>query len=311
MIEVRRYIPAEAERWDGFVRGSRMPRFMFERGFMDYHQDRFEDFSLMFFRDDELIAVLPASRHGVELRSHGGLTYGGMIYGEKMKQHTMLECFDALKFFCKTSGVESILYKNIPHIYHSQPAEEDLYALYKNGAELLKIEPATVVHLKHPYKMPKGRKAQIARAKREGVIVQCLNDFARFIELENKVLISRHGVRAVHTSAEIEKLHLQFPENIRCIGAFYDGNLVAGTLLFVYDKVIHTQYLAANDIAREIGALDLIILKIMDECRNTHEFLDFGISSENGGRILNEGLIAQKEGFGGRTIAYQTWRSAL
>ena len=47
---------------------------MLKRGYMDYHSDRFIDNSLMFYEDDKLIALMPASKHGNELRSHGGLT---------------------------------------------------------------------------------------------------------------------------------------------------------------------------------------------------------------------------------------------
>ncbi len=36
--------------------------------------------------------------------------------------------------------------------------------------------------------------------------------------------------------------------------------------------------------------------------------LDFGIFTENGGRYLNEGLISQKDSFGGRTNVYQLWK---
>ena len=44
---------------------------------MDYHKDRFEDYSLMVFKDEKLVAVLPANRVEDKLFSHQGLTYGG------------------------------------------------------------------------------------------------------------------------------------------------------------------------------------------------------------------------------------------
>ena len=86
MISIASYTADQVKTWDDFVNRSKMPMFMFNRGFMDYHADRFQDASLMFYRDDELLAVLPASRHGDEIRSHGGLTYGGMISGEKIPE---------------------------------------------------------------------------------------------------------------------------------------------------------------------------------------------------------------------------------
>ena len=34
------------------------------------------------------------------------------------------------------------------------------------------------------------------------------------------------------------------------------------------------------------------------------EYFDFGISTEDNGRYLNEGLITQKQEFGGRGVVY-------
>ncbi|MFR1368142.1 MAG: hypothetical protein ACLSBF_07295 [Alphaproteobacteria bacterium] len=68
--------------------------------------------------------------------------------------------------------------------------------------------------------------------------------------------------------------------------------------------------MAANEYARENGGLDLVISELIDLFKDK-KYFDFGISTENMGRFLNQGLIAQKEGFGGRTVAYQTWEIGL
>ena len=101
MITVKRYEARDKEAWDRFVRASKNHLFMFERDYMDYHRDRFFDHSLMFYREDELIAVLPACEKDCVLFSHAGLTYGGFITNEKMKQHIMNECFEELKAVLK------------------------------------------------------------------------------------------------------------------------------------------------------------------------------------------------------------------
>ena len=307
-ITVKPYSADNRDLWNGFVKSAKNGLFMFDREFMEYHADRFVDASLMFYGDDELIALLPASRCGDELVSHGGLTYGGFITGDKMKQHHMLDCFDALKSWRRENGIVSINYKTVPYIYHRLPAQEDLYALYRNNASVIKIEPSSVIDFSHPVKLPKGRKAQIARAKREGVIVSETTDFDTFIALENEVLAQRHDTKAVHTGAELTLLHSRFPENIKCVGAFLNGKLIAGTVLFIYDNVVHTQYLAADETAREIGALDLVIASCVEHYKESKRYFDFGISTEDLGRVLNTGLIAQKESFGARTIAYQAWK---
>lgn len=314
MIKLERYSEEKIELWNQFNKQSKNYLFMFDRNYMDYHKDRFKDHSLMFYDDDKLIALLPMSEHGDQLISHGGLTYGGFITDSKMKQHTLMDCFEELIKYCKENNFKNIRYKCIPHIYHNQSAEEDRFALFANGANLDTVDVSTYVNLESPLKMPKGRKAQISRAKREGVIVEeltGLEDFKKFIDLENEVLTERHDVKAVHTGEELKLLHDRFPENIHLFASIKDNKLIAGTVVYEYDHVVHTQYMAANDQARQIGALDLAISTVLNKYRETKKWLDFGISTEHGKIYLNEGLCAQKEGFGGRTGVYEIWELTL
>ena len=310
MIEIVRYTDDKVPIWNQFNKQSKNYLFMFDRNYMDYHKDRFKDHSLLFYNEGKLIALLPMSEHDEMLVSHGGLTYGGFISDSKMKQHTMMDCFDALINYSKENGFKTIRYKCIPHIYHKQPSEEDKFALFANRAHLVTVDVSTVINLLSPLKMPKGRKAQISRAKREGVLVEELSDlkdFLTFIDLENTVLTEYHGVHAVHTGEELKLLHDKMPENIHLFAAIKGEKMIAGTVIYEYDEVVHTQYMAADDEARIIGALDLTISTVIDKYKNSKKWLDFGISTEHGKIYLNEGLCSQKEGFGGRTDVYEIW----
>lgn len=314
MIRIEKYSGEKEDIWNQFNKNSKNSLFMFDRKYMDYHSDRFKDHSLLFYDEDKLIAILPLSEHGEELKSHGGLTYGGFITDSKMKQHTMMDCFNELIKYAKENSFKKITYKCIPHIYHNQPAEEDRFALFANGAQLVTVDVSTYVNLSSPLKMPKGRKAQISRAKREGVVIEelsSLEDFETFIELENAVLKERHEVTAVHTGSELKLLKDRLPENIHLFASMKDGNLIAGTVVYEYDQVIHTQYMAADEEARTIGALDLAVSTVIEKYKNSKKWLDFGISTEHGKIYLNEGLCSQKEGFGGRTGVYEIWKMIL
>ncbi|HVY61572.1 MAG TPA: GNAT family N-acetyltransferase, partial [Planctomycetota bacterium] len=132
MIEVRRYAAGDRERWDAFVRAAKNATFLFERGYMEYHADRFADHSLLFVDGaGELVGALPASEREGELVSHGGLTYGGVVCGAGMRAALMLEVFEALLAHVRSAGLRRLVYKPVPHIYHALPAEEDLYALFR------------------------------------------------------------------------------------------------------------------------------------------------------------------------------------
>ncbi len=313
-MRIVRYSEERKGEWDAFVRKAKNSLFMFCRDYMDYHSDRFRDHSLLFYEEEELMALLPANEAEGVLYSHQGLTFGGLIMGTEIRQYRVLECMEQLCAYLRDRGFKRLVYKCIPHIYHSQPAEEDRYALFRCGAGQSEITASTVIKLSDPCKRTKGRKAQISRARREGVSVRLLEtpeDYRRFMELEDGVLEERHNTHAVHSSGELWLLHSRFSEEIRLYGAFYEEKLIAGCVIFCYPLLVHTQYMAADDTARQLGALDLVIDSIISGLPESVQWLDFGISTEEGGRILNEGLIAQKESFGGRTDIYEKWELVL
>ncbi|EOF7235704.1 TPA: GNAT family N-acetyltransferase [Campylobacter coli] len=305
MINIIPYIANKKDIWNNFNKDAKNGLFMFDRNYMDYHSDRFIDNSLMFYEGEKLIALLPCNIMENILYSHQGLTFGGFIVDENMKQSRMLECFEVLKEYMKKNNFKKLIYKSIPYIYHKIPAQEDLYALFRNKAELFRVDCSTTIDLQNICKITKGRKAQISRAKREGVEIIPSENFDAFLLLLNSVLQKQHGVNAVHSVEELKLLYSRFPQNIKLYVAKFNEEIIAATLVFIYENLVHTQYLAANEKAREIGALDLLIKTLMDEFVKSKKYFDFGISTEDSGEILNHGLISQKEGFGGRSVVHQ------
>ena len=79
MIHIVRYTADKKAEWDSFVRESKNGTFLFMRDYMEYHADRFDDYSLMYYKGDKLLSLLPANRKGETLWSHQGLTYGGLV----------------------------------------------------------------------------------------------------------------------------------------------------------------------------------------------------------------------------------------
>src|SRR5664279_3818383 len=128
-VRIVSYEPKYKTQWDEFVRQSKNGNFLFYRDYMEYHSDRFSDFSLLFFQNEQLVAIMPANRINDTVVSHGGLTFGGIVSGKEMTTILMLEAFGTLVRELRAGGVNNLIYKVIPHIYHSLPAEEDLYAL--------------------------------------------------------------------------------------------------------------------------------------------------------------------------------------
>ena len=79
MFEIRKYNDADKEVWNAYVEHARNATFLFNRNYMDYHSDRFKDYSLMFYNNGKLHSILPAHQVGKTLCSHFGLTYAGLL----------------------------------------------------------------------------------------------------------------------------------------------------------------------------------------------------------------------------------------
>jgi hypothetical protein len=291
--------------WNEFVRNSKNSHFFFQRDYMEYHSDRFEDFSLMLFDEtDKLIAILPANIKENILYSHQGLTFGSFLVDDKMKTETMLYIFDSLVEFLKINNIEKIVYKCIPYIYHIKPSEEDRYALFRNDAKLIRRDVTSTIALTEQIRYSKGRKWTINKAKKELIETFESSNYETFWELLTGVLESNHEAKPVHTLEEIKKLALLFPKNIKLFLAKKDERIVSGALIYENQNIVHTQYLANSEEGREIGALDLLIDYLIKDIYKNKKYFDFGISNENVGRFLNTGLIAQKEGFGARAVVH-------
>jgi lipid II:glycine glycyltransferase (peptidoglycan interpeptide bridge formation enzyme) len=134
------------------------------------------------------------------------------------------------------------------------------------------------------------------------------DDLATFHDILSSLLKSRFNTTPVHTLAELQLLAGQFPDNIRLLLAMKDGEAVAGCLLYITDMVVHTQYIAATEEGKRCNALSLLFDHAISEARTLGKrYFDFGTCNENRGLYLNEGLIRQKNGFGGRGIAYTSY----
>ncbi|MEK7733767.1 MAG: GNAT family N-acetyltransferase, partial [Planctomycetota bacterium] len=79
---------------------------------MDYHSDRYHDYSLLFYNEDnKLLAVMPANIKDDHVHSHVGLTYGGIISDTSMKAAIMTELFEHLLRFLKDEKIKKLHYK--------------------------------------------------------------------------------------------------------------------------------------------------------------------------------------------------------
>ena len=312
MFEVRRYTSSHADEWNRFVAQSKNGTFLFDRRFMDYHADRFDDCSLMIYRRGALYAMLPANIKGYTLYSHGGLTYGGLLMSFQCSAKGVNETFIAINNYLRSISVQKVVYKAVPWIYHRQPAEEDLYALTSIcQARLIirDISSAIIGDRKMPFS--ESRLSGLRKAHRCGLTVKDSTDFDRFWQILNDNLTAKYGVRPVHVAAELELLHSRFPDQIKLYMVFDGETALGGTILFLTPQVLHTQYISATPEGKACGAIDLLFDHLIHAVYTNYRYIDFGKSTSSDSADLNEQLIFQKEGFGARAVCYDTYEWTL
>lgn len=303
--EIKKYQPSQKSSWDHFVKEAKNATFLFQRDFMDYHSDRFTDHSVLIYKDEKLVAVLPANISGSEVHSHQGLSYGGLVIGKKTTFEETLQIFKNLLAFLKSEGIAILKLKLLPKIYNQLPSDEIDYLLFLVKASLIRRDITSCVFNEKPLKIASSNRL---RGIKKGVKNQLqINEEENFKSFWNEVLELNlkqiHDQKPVHSLTEIELLQSRFPKNIKQFNVYKDEEIVAGATIFETATVAHAQYISANETGRQTGGLDFLF-KYLLQYFSHKKYFDFGISNEAQGMKVNKGLLHWKESFGGRSIVH-------
>lgn len=300
MIKVRKYTAEDKFAWDTFVKEAKNATFLFQRDFMDYHKDRFEDFSILCFKKDVLFAVLPANKKINEVFSHQGLSYGGLLVKQDLSSENYIIIMKYVLQFLNEQQIISLQIKRIPRIYYNAFSEEENLCLQLLKAERLRVDSYYVIDNKKEYKPNRNRRRALKVAVKKGLSVKenrGLDFFWEEILIKN--LQDRFQVKPVHNISEIKALQKKLPKAIRFYGAYNDNELKAGVLMFLTKQVAHFQYSSGSEDRSDDGALDFLFDFIIKKYSD-REYVSFGSSSQNRGLQINAGLAYWKESFGAR-----------
>lgn len=302
-FSVKQYQKNDFENWNAFIGQAKNATFLFHRDFVEYHNDRFEDYSLIVLDGEKWVAVLPANVVGNSVFSHQGLTYGGLVYTEKLKLVSVIEIFKSVLLFLNENKIVKLHLKLIPSIYNQKPAEELNYALFLTEAQLIRRDTLAVIDFSQQNSLSKLRKRSIQKGISNDFSIKEVNDFEEFWdEILIPNLEQKHQAKPVHSLEEITKLKVLFPKNIRQFNVYENGVIIAGTTIFESENVAHCQYISGREDKNELGGLDVLFQHLISDIFKHKRFFDFGISNENQGRKLNNGLSYWKESFGASTI---------
>lgn len=314
---VRAYEPECALAWDDLVSRSCNGTFMHAQRFISYHGDRFRDRSLMIEdRRARFVGVFAAAEDPADqgtVVSHPGLTYGGIVHDGSLQGAPMLGALEGIVAHYRELGYKRLRYKAIPAIYHSSPAEDDLYALFRLTARCYRSDLSATIDLANRGPVDQRRVRSRRRAEAAGVRTEQgwdeIEAFWRILELN---LSRRHGVSPVHSLPEIWLLHERFPDEILLIIARIGEVPVGGTVLFAAGPVLHMQYTATTEEGRATCATDLVMEHAIALAQQRgYRYFDFGTCTVDAGWTLDQSLYQFKASFGASGIVYDHYELDL
>ncbi len=312
-FSVKKYDASDYELWNNFVHQAKNATFLFHRDFMEYHSDRFEDYSLLVFEEEKLRAILPANKTGNSIYSHQGLTYGGLVYLPKLRAEKVESILDEILFFLKENGIENFYYKPIPGFYFPAGNKEMDFFLFKREAQPERKEMNLAINLKLPLKISKSKMKHFRRIENLNLDIVEEEDFEPFWEsvLEPR-LLEKFNAKPVHTKEEIALLKQKFPDKIRQYSVYQNDQIIAGITIFETQNVVKSQYGATSEKGEEVRALDFLFINLIHKYkRKGKHFFDMGIVNEENKSGYHVGLLQQKEELGCSVYNQDFYKIAL
>ncbi|MBI9062307.1 MAG: hypothetical protein JEZ14_09995 [Marinilabiliaceae bacterium] len=300
MIEVVKYSEANKEQWDEFVANSNIQSFLFYRDYMEYHKDRFKDYSLMLYEKDRLKAILPGNIVGNRFYSHQGLTFGGMIYlNMNITFNQGVKYWKAFFLHLEQVNINKITIRSTPFFY-SLPACQ-LHDYLLKEIFIINTQPkigAFIECASHvfPSSTIENRKLQLDKFR--FCESNRLDDFWGILETNLK---KYHKAKPVHTLNEIVKLKKAFPNYLKLfvVENKNKGNIEAGALVYDYKGIVKTQYLAVSETGRCNRAMHAFYYSLISFYKNKKQIIDLGTCMN--GDDVNVNLLNIKERFGACT----------
>ena len=314
---IRSYDSADAVTWEDLVGRSCNGTFLHARRFVSYHGDRFRDLSVLLEdRRGRVVGVFPAAESPTDHQtvvSHPGLTYGGVVHDGSVRGEAMIGALDRISHHYHGLGYRKLRYKAVPAIYHSAPAEDDLYALFRLGACRYRSDLSAAIDLSNRGRVTQRRARSRRRALASGVSTEeNWAEIATFWRVLEHNLGRRHGVSPVHSLDEIQMLHDQFPENIVLIVSKLGGEVIGGAVVFAAGPVFHMQYTATTERGRNTFATDPVMEHAIElAVKRGYRFFDFGVCTVDQGRTLDQDLYRFKVSFGAGGIIYDHYELDL
>ena len=311
-IKVTKFINENTTIWDNFINCSNNGTLFQYRSFLNYHENiDFEDHSLLFYKNNKLIAVLPATIENNIFNSHPGISFGSFIYNDKLSFSDSNNIVSEFLLYFKQLNYKGIQITLPPTCYSHISSDYIEFCLFHNGFKYKGLELSNVLKLGNNfddlYKLYKSSSRQAHRkAERSDIIISQSENFEEFYQILTNNLSLRHNVSPTHTLNELKKIKKLFPSKINLFTATLDKEIIAGVINFICNKnSVLAFYISHKSDFQNIRPLNILFSNIFKwGIENNYKYYDFGLFTVNG--VPNLSLARFKESFGADGIFRKT-----
>jgi RimJ/RimL family protein N-acetyltransferase len=303
------------QEWDRFIADDAINgTFLQSRNFLNYHpKDRFIDSSCLVFKENKLVAVIPGcviNEDGKKVfSSHSGSTFGGPVIHKKYyNAFNLIEIMKTLENYLSAHGFQKSAFKITSDLFCKEKSDLLQYVLTYCGYNSY-FELSTYIDFENygqeiQTNFSHGQKENLKYALKKEMYFKRLEsdkDVDDFYIILAKNLL-KFDAKPVHTIEElIDFKNNRLKDIVDFFGIFYGDKIIAGTMLFKINQIVHTQYLAADAEYSELRPMTYLYYNLINWVKNNgYNKLSWGISTERQGIILNESLLAFKESFGSK-----------
>lgn len=309
---VKRYCSDDFALWNDFISQANNATFLFDRNFMEYHSNRFQDFSLLVFEDDILQAVVPANYKDNQFFSHQGLTYGGFVFRNEFPLGQIEVVLSETFNFLQSHGFVQLVIKAMLPFYAPDFLGEMQQVLSNKQAEIIGQKMNLAIDFQSDYTISKSKLKHYRRLQSEALVVKKESDCTVFWqEVLEPLLQEKYQTKPLHSLTEINSLQSKFPNNIEQYNVYRDGEILAGITLFKTATVIKSQYGATTENGKKFRALDYLFLYLIDFFKADYHYFDMGTVDDNSELGYNEGLLNQKKELGCSVYSQNIFQIAL
>ena len=312
MIKCEIFNKSNYNDWEKFIDHSTNGTIFHYRRFIDYHEKpKFQDCSLLFYKKNKIIAVLPAAIIDNKFISHPGLSFGSFIHNKQLAYSDAFNIIKSFESFINQKNYKKIIITFPPDCYSQSISNYIEFCLYQLSFKYLRLELSNVINLNKSIddiisNFKAENRTAIRKAEKENIIIQQSEKYDEFYKILKNNLKLRHGVNPTHTLHQIKIIKELFPNKISLFTAEYNQQVIAGVINFICNKQTVLAFYISHDMKfQNFRPLNLLFLKIFEwSINNNYQYYDFGLFTDN--QKPNISLARFKESFGSEGIFRKT-----